>query len=124
MTFEEFRKWQRVIEAMAIERIEEGRLPTWHNERGRAPWFYAIAVAGETGEMLEATKKALRRSEDMSAVPEEDRLKIILEAGDALHYLSQFLDSIGSSLEDCAQRHQEHVNERLWRDTIKEQEES
>jgi NTP pyrophosphatase (non-canonical NTP hydrolase) len=64
-------------------------------------WIYpALGLAGETGEVIEKLKKAVRDKE--GHISEADKVAIKKELGDVLWYLTTLATELGISLEDIA----------------------
>ena len=66
----------------------------------------AVGISGESGELLDAIKKAViyRKDLDVQNVKEE--------AGDILFYLTGILDSIGSNLDEVISENMEKLSKR------------
>jgi NTP pyrophosphatase (non-canonical NTP hydrolase) len=56
-----------------------------------AAWYYALGLAGETGEAVDKLKKLYRDKSfgDTGAMSPEDRQALLLELGDVLWYLTR-----------------------------------
>ena len=84
--------------------------------------FNLIGLCGETGEVAEKIKKAIRHSNinDVSAsLTAEKKKGIALELGDVLYYLARVTDMIGLKLSDIACLNQEKLLDRVSRDVVK-----
>lgn len=72
-----------------------------------------IGLCGETGEVAEKIKKAIRKGIDY------DREAISLEMGDVLWYLGMLANDLGLNLIDIANGNLNKLESRLKRDVIK-----
>lgn len=63
--------------------------------------YYALAIAGEAGEILEHIKKSKR--DDDGGLTDERREKVIKEMGDVLWYLAMTAERLGIPLSEVAQ---------------------
>lgn len=69
--------------------------------RGEGNWIYpALGLAGESGEICEKIKKAMR--DDGGKMTDERRDAIKKELGDVLWYLATMCSELGVSLEQVA----------------------
>lgn len=69
--------------------------------RGEGNWIYpALGLAGESGEICEKIKKALR--DDGGRMTEERRQLLKKELGDVLWYVATMCSELGFALEDVA----------------------
>lgn len=68
-----------------------------------------LGVAGETGELVEKLKKAIR--DDGGEITDERREALKKEIGDVLWYLSQLSRALGFSFSDIAQAN----IDKLWK---------
>ncbi len=69
--------------------------------RGEGNWVYpALGLAGETGEICEKIKKAIR--DDGGAMKDERRALLAKELGDVLWYVATLCSELGLSLNDVA----------------------
>ncbi len=68
--------------------------------------------SGETGEALEIIKKSIR---DGARIEGKTRLKLTLEMGDALHYLTRIASYYGLSLGDIMRANQQKIDARARR---------
>ena len=67
------------------------------------PLTYAmLGIGGESGEAVDAYKKALRGTEPSNVKFTPNRGIILLELGDLLWYITRAANELGSSLEDVA----------------------
>jgi NTP pyrophosphatase (non-canonical NTP hydrolase) len=86
--------------SLTLKQYQEGALNT--DTTSNFEWdYYAVAVAGEAGEILEHVKKNLR--DDGGELTEERREKIIKEMGDVLWYLAVCADRLDVGLDEVAQ---------------------
>jgi len=85
--------------------------------RGAGNWTYpALGLAGETGEVCEKLKKALR---DHGGKIDEERLsEIEKELGDVLWYLSALASELGLELERVAERNLAKLSARRENDRL------
>lgn len=84
---------------------------------GRSPLYPAMGLAGEGGEVLEKVKK-IWRDKDLYNISPEDRRRILIEAGDALWYITALAKELDSSLEEVAHLNLEKLNDRKARGTL------
>jgi NTP pyrophosphatase (non-canonical NTP hydrolase) len=85
---------------LTLKQYQEGALNT--DTTSNFEWdYYAVAVAGEAGEILEHVKKNLR--DDGGELSSERREKIIKEMGDVLWYLAVCADRLDVGLDEVAQ---------------------
>ncbi len=69
--------------------------------RGKGNWTYAaLGLAGETGEICEKLKKAIR--DDDGHVSDERRAAIRKELGDVLWYVASLCTELGLDLDEVA----------------------
>lgn len=77
-------------------------------------WIYpALGLAGETGEVIEKLKKAVRDKE--GHISESDKISIKKELGDVLWYLATLASELDISLEDIASTNIEKFQDRRAR---------
>ncbi len=62
--------------------------------------YTGLGLAGEAGECADKIKKVLR--DHGGVFSDEQKLKIAMEAGDALWYIAELAGQLGFSLEDLA----------------------
>lgn len=62
--------------------------------------FYALGLAGETGELVDKVKKLHR--DKGGQFTGRDKQALLLEAGDVLWYLTRLVAHFGSSLDEVA----------------------
>lgn len=76
--------------------------------------FYesTYGLAGETGEVLEIVKKALRRGKGPKFTPEEEA-KLVLEIGDVVHYCAMLSDWLGYDFSEIINKNIEKIDERF-----------
>jgi len=84
--------------------IDETYFPNVREETSLEYW--AMAIGGETGELLNAMKKYVR-GHRKDGTSQELELKIAEEAADILIYLMILSDVIGFDLEEITKRKQE-----------------
>lgn len=91
----------------------------WDDQAGRyAPntdWYYALGLAGETGEVVDKIKKSYRTGDKY--VPVDDKA-IGLELGDALWYLTRLARNHGFTLADIASMNIEKLEDRHKRGAL------
>lgn len=69
--------------------------------RGEGNWIYpALGLAGESGEICEKIKKAIR--DDAGRMTDERRALLAKELGDVLWYVATMCSELGLSLDDVA----------------------
>jgi len=73
--------------------------------------YFALGLAGETGECVDEIKKLYRN--DNGLLGEKRKEKILEEAGDVLFYLAGLLDSVGIKLSSVAVANQKKMLVRL-----------
>ena len=84
---------------------------------GEGQWTYpALGLAGETGEVCEKLKKAIR--DDGGKVNAERLAAISKELGDVLWYVASVAVDLGSSLEEVAERNVAKLADRDARGVI------
>lgn len=82
-----------------------------------APYYFALGLNGEAGEIAEKMKKIIRNHDnDMSQLDLEDFKK---ELGDVLWYVSMMTTQVGLSLEDVANTNLAKLADRKARDVIR-----
>lgn len=82
-----------------------------------APYYFALGLNGEAGEIAEKMKKIIRNHDnDMSQLDVDDFKK---ELGDVLWYLSMMTSQVGLSFEDVAATNLTKLADRKARDVIK-----
>jgi NTP pyrophosphatase (non-canonical NTP hydrolase) len=90
-----------------------GRLGLKNNDM-RGLFYTSLGLAGEAGEYTDKIKKVLR--DDNGEIRKRDDL--LLELGDALWYIAQNAQELGSTLEEVAQMNIAKLNSRQLRGTI------
>jgi len=85
-------------------------------ERNFVLMIYSMGLAGESGEVIEKLKKAMR--DRGGELTEDDRQSLKKELGDVLWYLSELARKIGLSLEEVAALNIEKLASRLERGTL------
>ncbi len=98
----EFSEYQRKSRETAI-----------YPDLGKNFIYPALGLAGETGEVLEKIKKALR--DERGVVSEERRAQIEKELGDVLWYMAQLCTELGLDLDRVARRNLEKLLDRKKR---------
>lgn len=92
-------------------------LETAINRNGKNELFHlALGLAGETGEVMEKLKKAVRDNE--SVITEEMKQDLKKELGDVLWYLAVFADYLGIELQDIAHLNLEKLADRQRRNKL------
>jgi len=71
----------------------------FHDNSPREDWYYALGLAGEAGEAVDAIKKGYRHAGMIRAVP-LDPEKLAYELGDVLWYLTRLANRHGYTLYD------------------------
>ncbi len=72
--------------------------------------YYALGLAGETGETIDEIKKMIR--DDGGNLTEERKEKLLSEIGDVLWYLAQMASVINVPLSTIAEKNIEKLNKR------------
>ena len=78
--------------------------------------YPALGLAGESGEVAEQIKKAIR--DDGGAITDERRAALRKELGDVLWYLSALCDELGLELADVAGENIDKLRDRQQRGVI------
>ena len=88
---------------LTFEQYQAGALRTAvYPGRGTGNWIYpTLGLAGETGEIAEKIKKAIR--DDAGKMSEERRAALRKELGDVLWYLATLCSELNLTLADVAQ---------------------
>lgn len=82
-----------------------------------APYYFALGLNGEAGEVAEKLKKVLRNHDnDMSKLDLDEFKK---ELGDVMWYLSMMTTQVGLSLEDVAVTNLAKLADRKARNVLK-----
>ena len=82
-----------------------------------APYYFALGLTGEAGEIAEKMKKIIRNHDnDMSKLDVDDFKK---ELGDVLWYIAMMSEQVGLTLEDVAKTNLAKLADRKARDVIK-----
>lgn len=85
-------------------------------EKQNELFHLALGLAGETGEVMEKLKKAVRDNE--SVITEEMKQDLKKELGDVLWYLAVFADYLGIELQDIADLNLEKLADRQRRNKL------
>lgn len=85
-------------------------------ERNFVLMIYAMGLAGESGEVIEKLKKAMR--DRGGAVSDEEKQLLQKELGDVLWYLSEIARMLGISLEEIARMNIDKLASRKERGTL------
>lgn len=81
------------------------------------PWlYYALGIAGETGELVEKVKKHFR--DYYGCMNDQQKKAIIKEMGDILWYIARLADSWQIKFDDVAKENIEKLLSRKERGTI------
>lgn len=92
MTFDEFAEAARQRELRAFDTAYPFE-----------PWYYALGLTGDAGEIADKVKRIYRDSNgDLSRLPPEARDVLVHELGDVLWYVNAIAVKLGRSLEDVA----------------------
>lgn len=78
--------------------------------------YFALGLAGESGEVAEKVKKIIRDSNE--ELTEEHKKQLQAELGDVLWYLSQFAWFLDIKFEDIAQSNIAKLHSRLERGAL------
>ena len=91
------------MSTLNFDEYQEGALRTAvYPGRGAGNWIYpALGLAGESGEIAEKIKKALR--DDAGKMSDERRAALRKELGDVLWYVAAMCSELGLTLSDVAQ---------------------
>jgi NTP pyrophosphatase (non-canonical NTP hydrolase) len=73
--------------------------------------YLALGLGGETGEVLEKTKKFIRDNKF-------DKAEVAKELGDVLWYLTRYANAIGYDLEEIAEMNVDKLQSRLERNVL------
>ncbi len=101
---------------MNFKEYQAGTVETY-SKNGYPIIYPALGLAGETGEVVEHIKKALR-NENMR-ISEERKEKLKGELGDVLWYISALAHDLGLRLDDIAEYNLVKLRDRKARDVIK-----
>ena len=101
-----------------MELSEYQRLSRRTAEYPREQWlaYPALGLAGETGEVVEHAKKAIR--DDAGAITEERRQAMAKELGDVLWYVAQLATELDLDLDDIAQANLDKLRSRQERGVL------
>lgn len=104
MTFDEYQKLATTTSTIDLKSVT-------------APYYFALGLNGEAGEIAEKMKKIIRNHDnDMSQLDLEDFKK---ELGDVLWYVSMMTTQVGLSLEDVANTNLVKLADRKARNVIR-----
>lgn len=104
MTFDEYQKKAKTTSTINPKSVT-------------APYYFALGLNGEAGEIAEKMKKIIRNHDnDMSQLDLDDFKK---ELGDVLWYVSMMSTQVGLSLEDVANTNLAKLADRKVRNVIK-----
>lgn len=95
----------------SMEASDFARYPSEPSVNG-VPIYPFLGLAGETGEVMEKLKKALR---EHGALNEEAKVQIARELGDALWYLNECCLELGYTLNDVASDNLNKLSSRIMR---------
>lgn len=102
---------------MILNYYQQRALQTAINRNGKNELFHlALGLAGETGEVMEKLKKAVRDNE--SVITEDMKQDLKKELGDVLWYLAVFADYLGIKLQDVADLNLEKLADRQKRNKL------
>ena len=80
-------------------------------EHAEKPWYVALGLCGESGEVSDALKKIYRKYGSIEKAPDRTN-HILKELGDVLWYLNRMATVLGSSLEEVARLNVEKLQKR------------
>lgn len=104
MTFDEYQKKAKTTSTIDPKSVT-------------APYYFALGLNGEAGEIAEKMKKIIRNHDnDMTQLDLEDFKK---ELGDVLWYIAMMSSQVGLSLEDVAKTNLTKLADRKARNVIK-----
>ncbi|MCD5384381.1 MAG: nucleoside triphosphate pyrophosphohydrolase family protein [Candidatus Pacebacteria bacterium] len=86
-----------------------------HKDRDNLAYF-ALGVAGESGEVADKIKKIFRDKDGIMS--DEDKKEVAKEMGDVLWYLSQLAQYIGKDFAEIAQMNLDKLKDRQERGTL------
>ncbi len=107
-----FANWDHLTSKLRQERDADGVNP---------PWFFALGLAGETGEVIDEVKKFYRN--DDGVLTDVRRAKIVKELGDALWYWRQLGKELGIEPSEIFAANVKKLAERDWDDHLASQSE-
>ena len=85
--------------------------------KGRNVTYPALGLCGESGEVAEKVKKAIR--DDRGKITSERREEIIKESGDVMWYLAAIASELKMSLEDIAKANIKKLASRVSRGKLR-----
>jgi len=84
------------------------------------PWYYALGLCGDVGELADKLKRVYRDSNgDLARVSRQDHDVLAHELGDVLWYINAIAAKLGRRLEDVARMDVEKRDERERRSLSK-----
>jgi NTP pyrophosphatase (non-canonical NTP hydrolase) len=83
---------------------------------GKNPYYPALGLAGEAGEVADKVKKIMR--DHNGEITEDMREKIVKEIGDVLWYVAAMCWELGVNLEDVAQGNNKKLLDRQERNAL------
>jgi len=78
---------------------------------GKNPYYPALGLSGEAGEIANKIKKIMRDKNDI--ISDEDRDDIKKELGDVLWYVAAVADEFGLKMGEIAEKNYEKLKKRL-----------
>ena len=100
------------------EYAEKSASTTADFEHSEKPWYVALGLCGESGEVSDALKKIFRKFGSFENAPAEKKTHVLKELGDVLWYLNRMATVLGSSLEEVAKMNVEKLQKRKQAGTI------
>ncbi len=82
-------------------------------DKGNNPFYPALGLGGETGEVLEKVKKIMR--DDGGIITDEKRKKLIKEMGDVFWYLAALATELKLDLKSILEENLSKLNSRKER---------
>jgi NTP pyrophosphatase (non-canonical NTP hydrolase) len=81
-------------------------------EHTEQPWYVALGLCGESGEVADALKKIYREFGSVENAPAQRKQHVLRELGDVLWYLNRMATVLGSSLDEVAQLNIDKLSKR------------
>lgn len=104
MTFDEYQKWAKTTSTLDPKSVT-------------TPYYFALGLTGESGEVAEKLKKVIRNYDgDLSKL---DLVEFKKELGDVIWYLAMLSAQFGLSFNDVAQTNLDKLADRMARGVIK-----